>query len=1097
MPEKRALSDATPDMEESGVDVDQHTENINRKMKKSKHSKPMRLCGVIASVEVTNFMSHGHFKIELGPKINYITGHNGSGKSAVLTALTVCLGARANTTNRSSSLKGFIKHGKKRADVLVAFHNCNDPNTGLDAYEHETHGDLITIHRTISLTGPGSLKIKNEIGKTVGTKREDLMKILDHYCYQIGNPLSILNQETARTFLGRTDAKELYGLYAKGVKYEQLGHDYDLMLENMTQSVQDLKKSKDGVKAAKEEVRKSKEVYDKCEQYRDIVNNIHRMKSKIAWASVEDGKTQISHAEKDIEDLKIKRDNVIIAGEEAHTAFDKTEEVVRKLKHEQQEKIKLCDLYNEGYNKKKEELQKLRSKCEYLSVDQRKMKENIRTLKEHDDDYSQKIEQCERLLLESNDSLNKKYQLEIDQLTLKKKEINAKTVEIERQEIQEKEKIDKTTEMIVTLNKSIEKLRNQKEEIESEISNLKSIKKDDFMSRFLSNTGKILEIIKAEKKFHKTPYGPLGSYITLKNEKWRLLLDTLYSRQFSSFAVETEEDKVLLNSIFTKHNYRADVIKRSKDNFDYQSGLPDSRFTTILDVLSFSDDYVKRLFIDFNRIESLILVNDRAEGDREMYKNPKNVKSAYACSSDSRSYYKIGGEIAGSSTSSSKRMAYSGVSKMKSLSNDGHIEQNLLKKAEIKYQEVKTLFNEKLNCRGPLELVINKSKELLENNASEYRAYKNKIRLLNQKIEDLNIRLTDNLDTNIIARIDSYKEERETTRTGLKRMCSDLASLDEEIGSCNQELGFYEGEIQILKEKLEAASITASDSQQELRRLEEEITFRNLHIVHHEQRVKKIIDEIIEKQNSIQEMQKQVTDLEVDVRNIYPEVIPLDSGESITILEGNIKGLQDLATRRNELSDISKASSDFNASIERLNEALALRMDKKRIHAELIPLKEAHSQRVEVLERKKESDKLKLSLTFSQILSIRNMAGSITLDTENKLLITNVQPNRAMMENSNGVVLDNRSLSGGEKSFTQISLLLSVWELMQSRFYALDEFDVFMDPVNRKMSIQVLVDAIKKKDCQVILITPQAMSEAKLGNDVKIHKIADPRRQAL
>jgi len=69
--------------------------------------------GIIESVTCTNFMCHSFLEIQLGPLINFIIGHNGSGKSAVLTALTVCLGGKAAATNRGGSLKSFIKEGKE------------------------------------------------------------------------------------------------------------------------------------------------------------------------------------------------------------------------------------------------------------------------------------------------------------------------------------------------------------------------------------------------------------------------------------------------------------------------------------------------------------------------------------------------------------------------------------------------------------------------------------------------------------------------------------------------------------------------------------------------------------------------------------------------------------------------------------------------------------------------------------------------------------------------------------------------------------------------------------------------------------------------
>lgn len=73
----------------------------------------MNDAGTIARVEVVNFMCHKYLKIDLGPKINFVIGHNGSGKSAILTAITIALGANASATNRGKNLSSFIKEGSK------------------------------------------------------------------------------------------------------------------------------------------------------------------------------------------------------------------------------------------------------------------------------------------------------------------------------------------------------------------------------------------------------------------------------------------------------------------------------------------------------------------------------------------------------------------------------------------------------------------------------------------------------------------------------------------------------------------------------------------------------------------------------------------------------------------------------------------------------------------------------------------------------------------------------------------------------------------------------------------------------------------------
>jgi chromosome segregation ATPase len=56
---------------------------------------------------------HKYLIVHMGPLMNFIIGHNGSGKSAILTALTLCLGGKASATNRGHSLKSFIKEGEE------------------------------------------------------------------------------------------------------------------------------------------------------------------------------------------------------------------------------------------------------------------------------------------------------------------------------------------------------------------------------------------------------------------------------------------------------------------------------------------------------------------------------------------------------------------------------------------------------------------------------------------------------------------------------------------------------------------------------------------------------------------------------------------------------------------------------------------------------------------------------------------------------------------------------------------------------------------------------------------------------------------------
>lgn len=90
---------------------------------------------------------------------------------------------------------------------------------------------------------------------------------------------------------------------------------------------------------------------------------------------------------------------------------------------------------------------------------------------------------------------------------------------------------------------------------------------------------------------------------------------------------------------------------------------------------------------------------------------------------------------------------------------------------------------------------------------------------------------------------------------------------------------------------------------------------------------------------------------------------------------------------------------------------------------------------------------------------------------------------------------DPRSLSGGEKSFSTVCLLMAMWNAMSSPLRGLDEFDVFMDPVNRRVAVGMLIDnARDRSTTQFILISPQAMTDLNLDPNVKVIQLEDPRK---
>ena len=67
-------------------------------------------------------------------------------------------------------------------------------NSGHEAYRPDEYGNAITITRSFTQNGSSSYKIKNQQGRLVSNKREELSAILDHFMIDVDNPMNILTQ---------------------------------------------------------------------------------------------------------------------------------------------------------------------------------------------------------------------------------------------------------------------------------------------------------------------------------------------------------------------------------------------------------------------------------------------------------------------------------------------------------------------------------------------------------------------------------------------------------------------------------------------------------------------------------------------------------------------------------------------------------------------------------------------------------------------------------------------------------------------------------------------------------------------------------------
>ena len=145
---------------------------------------------MLVSLNISNIVLIEKLNLEFGAGLNVLTGETGAGKSILLDALSLALGARSDI--------GLIRHGCDIASVTAMFDSApEDIQDILKEFDIESDGDLI-LRRTLSTDGKSKAWI-NDVPVSAKTLKQ-VGDILVEIHGQFANH-TLLNQSTHRTTL--------------------------------------------------------------------------------------------------------------------------------------------------------------------------------------------------------------------------------------------------------------------------------------------------------------------------------------------------------------------------------------------------------------------------------------------------------------------------------------------------------------------------------------------------------------------------------------------------------------------------------------------------------------------------------------------------------------------------------------------------------------------------------------------------------------------------------------------------------------------------------------------------------------------------------
>ncbi|KAI5903152.1 Structural maintenance of chromosomes protein 6 [Candida parapsilosis] len=1022
--------------------------------------------GIIEHLSLKNFMCHDSFELSLGPQINFIIGRNGSGKSAILTGISVGLGAKANDTNRGSSIRDLIKDGKTTSRIILTL-----KNEGPTAYKSEEFGKKIIVERKLQRTGGNSYAIKSESGKIISHKKAVLDEILFKFNITVDNPLAFLSQDKAREFLTTATAKTKFEYFLAGAYITDVHNNLDETYRN----IHDIRTKRDQAekyaKACKAEYNRIGQIYNahrRNDHLRAISKNLN---AKVYWFNVQSLENKIKEyneriatAEAELEqtNLRIQQMDELITSEQPQ------EEKIR-------EELKSAQAALESQQNRYDETKAVRSQfisqMNIIKADIAKNEKEIGNLQKNIN-YTQDKLRNERKKIEEQEGGSKE-------------EIRNKLTQVDEQFAKREEDMavcrNKMKELHSNPDLRLEELTQARESSNRNLRELRArqsdLEKEQF-SRYTPWDARKMQGVMRDidrTQWQSKPIGPLGSYISVKKQynNWKPLLDAILSKSLDAFIVRDERDRAQLDRILRQHHAFHNIIVRKTERYHYESGK--ARGTTVLDMLNISEEAVLYALIDNSSIEKLIIASTAEEARKLCYEpNVYGALVQFGSSSGSRVSRQNGVLRSDPVYYSGKLPKFGTESKnelMDELREEINHEAENSRNIEREFRNVKIKIDEK---RESLYHQQSELKRTIDGLRRKKAIYEDKI---DKEIDESNIlklQLRIEEDTTQISRLEGVIEsleenlERATEKCNacvhsLKEIKEERSEKAENQRIAQKKLDTHEEYIKTLRGKIvdsegmkQDFSRTIEKSRAKIGRaeamLEEQIKFAQSHSRRDEVTITE--DDTQESiAEAFAEIQREIKDAEQVLGSTLEEVLKE--------LEAAERKLDQAVARELELEKIiTGIAEEINARVSFFNVTIR--------HA------------VSMAER-----------SFEDSMEIRGFRGTLNMDFEKRILELTVKTKKDDMKRT------VESLSGGEKSYTQIALLLAIWRTMNSRIRGLDEFDVYMDSVNRSISIKLLLHELARyPKSQNIFITPQdiAVVGDLSGDNVRIHKMSDPRR---
>lgn len=343
--------------------------------------------------------------------------------------------------------------------------------------------------------------------------------------------------------------------------------------------------------------------------------------------------------------------------------------------------------------------------------------------------------------------------------------------------------------------------------------------------------------------------------------------------------------------------------------------------------------------------------------------------------------------------------------------------------------------------------------------------------------------------------VQTLEEEVANFEKKIRQLEAKKTELTQKVDEAKSDLETIENELRSVEDRIRMAAQKLDPYREKLARVDTEVDRARQEFKHYQQKMKEFEAKLADIRKRHSDAEKEVEETTAKASQICADKIR--TRRTAQNIESEITQIQrQIAIEQRNRGDQDEIRKIFEEKRDRFESVSA---EVHQLSCFLDKLASMLAERDRWYIRMRDSMSMILKCNFYCYVCVRPcFSGKLDISHSRQTIEPILQTDVRQQSSSGLSSKSTRTLSGGERSYATACFILALWDVMDSPFRCLDEFDVFMDLVNRRMCMEMMLKAAeKKRGSQFVFLSPLNMSQLKITNnpniDLKIFEMAPPR----